>query len=119
MKNTIEKRKDTTRQTDKYCQLIDFEQEHDQYSIEALIHYCHVLFEVLLIGPNFCAKHPNVSFLLSLDHNITLILNSSVCLDGKYIIFVNPKRPAKAIYGFAVVVLEMPVVRVLVGTITI
>ncbi len=44
------------KQTGSHCALIDFEQEHNQYSNEALNHYYHDLFEVLLIDPNFYAK---------------------------------------------------------------
>ena len=48
------------KQTDSYYVLVDFEQEHDQYSNEALNHYCHDLFEVLLIDPNFYAKRKSL-----------------------------------------------------------
>jgi hypothetical protein len=48
------------KQTDSYCVLVDFEQEHNQYSNEALNHYYHDLFEVLLIDPNFYAKRKSL-----------------------------------------------------------
>jgi hypothetical protein len=44
------------KQTDRYCSLIEFEQEHNQYAIGALNHYYHALFEESLIDPSFYAK---------------------------------------------------------------
>ncbi|CAF4478657.1 unnamed protein product, partial [Rotaria magnacalcarata] len=47
----------------------------------------------------------------------TLNLISSEFFDVYGITFVDPKIPANAIYGLAVVILEIPVARALVGTI--
>jgi hypothetical protein len=59
----------------------------------------------------------NHYLIVSLKNNFTLNLTSSVFFDGNCTTFVDPKIPAKAIYGFGVVVLEIPVARALVGTI--